>query len=130
VARMPAHTDPRPSHFHEIMLFWKTFSLPWGSASFFSTGQTNALSIKGLRGIVADCSPIKIAQGHLLDLIEKGVDTIFLPSVIKHAPDPFFSGPFFYLPYVQPSPTRSIRPSDFKSYGSRSFPQSYIRLDR
>ena len=49
-----------------------------------SAPSSNHLFDKGVRTIVADniCFPAKLMHGHIIDLIEKGVDRIFYPWVV------------------------------------------------
>ena len=90
---------PRLLHFHEIMPFWKTFFTALGFRIVFSERTNKRLIHKGVERIVAEtCFPIKVAHGHLLDLIDKGGRYHLSPQRDQHAPDPSFSGPFFYLP--------------------------------
>ena len=49
------------------------------------SGKTNKRIIrKGVETVTAQtCFPVKVAYGHVLELIEKGVDYIFLPSIVS-----------------------------------------------
>ncbi len=49
------------------------------------SGKTNKRIIrKGIETVTAQmCYPVKVAYGHILELIEKGVDYIFLPSIVS-----------------------------------------------
>ncbi len=49
------------------------------------SGKTNKRIIrKGVESVTAQtCYPVKVAYGHVLELIEKGVDYIFLPSIVS-----------------------------------------------
>ncbi len=70
------------------------------------SGKTSKETIrKGVESVTAQpCFPVKVAYGHVVELIEKGVDYIFLPSVVSAA------GPFeenkhnHFCPYVQSFP--------------------------
>jgi len=73
---------------------------------------------KGVEKVVAEtCFPIKVAHGHLLDLIDKGVDTIFLPSVVSMPLSHPSLDRSFVCPYVQSFPYAVRSALDFKSYG-------------
>ncbi|MBI5968679.1 MAG: hypothetical protein HY882_12605, partial [Deltaproteobacteria bacterium] len=63
------------------------------------------------------CFPIKVAHGHLLDLIDRGVDTIFLPSVINMPLSHPSLDRSFACPYVQAFPYAIKSAIDFKSHG-------------
>ncbi|MGD0552601.1 MAG: acyl-CoA dehydratase activase [Sedimentisphaerales bacterium] len=70
------------------------------------SGRTNKETVrKGLESVTAQpCFPIKVAYGHIVELIEKGVDYIFLPSIVS------VTGSFpqnkhnHFCPYVQSFP--------------------------
>ncbi len=49
------------------------------------SGKTNKRIIrKGVETVTAQtCYPVKVAYGHILELVEKGVDYIFLPSIVS-----------------------------------------------
>ena len=49
------------------------------------SGRTSKETIrKGVESVTAQpCFPIKVANGHIVELIEKGVDYIFLPSIVS-----------------------------------------------
>ncbi len=100
------------------MPFWKTFFTALGFRIVFSDRTNKRLIHKGVERIVAEtCFPIKIAHGHLLDLIDKGVDTIFLPSVINMPLTHHSLDRSFTCPYVQAFPDSVKSALDFKSYG-------------
>jgi len=117
-ADAPTIGIPRLLHFHEIMPFWKTFFSSLGFRLIFSDRTNKRLIHKGVEKIVAEtCFPIKVAHGHLLDLIDKGVDTIFLPSVINMPLSHPSLDRSFACPYVQAFPYSVKSALDFKSYG-------------
>jgi len=107
---------PRLLNFLEIMPFWKAFFTALGFRLVFSDTTNKRLIAKGVEKIVAEtCFPIKVAHGHLLDLMDKGVDTIFLPSLITMPSFPPRPGPFFACPYVQAFPYSVKSAIDFKA---------------
>jgi predicted CoA-substrate-specific enzyme activase len=109
---------PRLLHFHELMPFWRTFFSSLGFRTVFSDRTNKRMIHKGVEKVVAEtCFPIKVAHGHLLDLLDKGVKTIFLPSVINMPlshPDLDRS---FACPYVQSFPYAVKSAIDFKARG-------------
>jgi predicted CoA-substrate-specific enzyme activase len=114
----PAIGIPRLLYFHEIMPFWKAFFTSLGLRIVFSDRTNKRLIHKGVERIVAEtCFPIKVAHGHLLDLIDKGVDTIFLPSVIDMPLTHPSLDRSFNCPYVQAFPYSVKSALDFKSCG-------------
>lgn len=75
---------PRGLGMYEDYPFWRTFFNCCGIRTVLSGVSTNRLYEKGVRTIVADniCFPAKLMHGHVMDLIQKGVDRIFYPWVV------------------------------------------------
>jgi len=75
---------PMAMYFYDRLPFWATF---WGELGFkmILSDQTNKKIIKqGIESVIAEpCFPIKIAHGHVLDLMEKNPDYILLPSMMN-----------------------------------------------
>lgn len=75
---------PRCLMTFEHFPFWSTFFNHLGCRVVLSDRSNRAIIHKGLRKIQAEsCYPIKIAYGHVVNLIEKNVDYIFLPVEIS-----------------------------------------------
>ena len=74
---------PRALHTYEFFPLWESFFTELGYEVILS-GRTNDTIIhKGIEIVVAEtCFPIKVAHGHVLNLLEKKLDYIFLPSII------------------------------------------------
>lgn len=92
---------PRCLMTFEHLPFWSTFFNHLGCRVVLSDSSNRTLIHKGLREIQAEsCYPIKIAYGHVVNLIEKKVDYIFLPSEISQpkADDAQFS---YNCPLIQ-----------------------------
>ena len=114
----PAIGIPRLLNFHELMPYWRTFFATLGFRVVVSDKTNKRLINKGLEKVVAEtCFPIKVAHGHLLDLIDKGVDTIFLPSLISMPLSHPSLDRSFACPYVQSFPYAVRSAIDFKSCG-------------
>lgn len=75
---------PRGLGIYENYPFWQTLFGCCGIRVRLSGVSTTRLFDKGVRTIVADniCYPAKLMHGHIMDLIEKGVDRIFYPWVV------------------------------------------------
>lgn len=72
---------PRVLNIYEDFPFWHTFFTKLGYRVELS-GKSNAeLFYKGMATIPSDslCYPAKLAHGHIMDLIERGVEKIFYP---------------------------------------------------
>ncbi len=75
---------PRSMFFHELMPFFKTFWTALGFETVISEQSNKKLIHRGCEVALSEpCFPTKVGHGHILDLIDKGVKRIFLPSVIN-----------------------------------------------
>ena len=74
---------PRVLNMYENYPFWHTFFTDLGFRVELSTHSTREVYEKGISSIPSEtaCYPAKISHGHIMDLIEKGVDFIFYPAV-------------------------------------------------
>ncbi len=74
---------PRMLMFYEQFPLWGTFFQELALKVVISDKTNRRLINKGLQLILAEmCYPVKVAYGHVENLIEKNVDFVFLPSVI------------------------------------------------
>lgn len=75
---------PRALGMYENYPFWHSLFTNCGFNVQLSDKSTMKLYESGIRTVMADniCFPAKIANGHILNLIEKKVDRIFLPFVV------------------------------------------------
>ena len=74
---------PRVLMFFEQFPLWAAFFQELGVKVVLSDKTNRRLIHRGLQEVLAEtCYPVKIAYGHVANLIEKGVDRIFLPSII------------------------------------------------
>ncbi|RLA85353.1 MAG: CoA activase, partial [Deltaproteobacteria bacterium] len=74
---------PRCLTFHEFMPFWRAFFAELGFRVVLSDPTNKELIRKGVEAVVAEtCFPIKVAHGHVLNLMERGIRRIFVPSVV------------------------------------------------
>ena len=96
---------PRMTHFWELMPMWETLFIELGFDVVVSSRTTRSIINRGLEEVAAEtCFPIKVAHGHVRDLVEKGVDYIFLPTIVdmpKAGGDIVNS---YVCPYVQVVP--------------------------
>jgi predicted CoA-substrate-specific enzyme activase len=70
------------------------------------SGRTSKETIrKGVESVTAQpCFPIKVAYGHIVELIEKGVDYIFLPSIVSTVASFPENKHNHFCPYIQSFP--------------------------
>jgi predicted CoA-substrate-specific enzyme activase len=75
---------PRVLHFHELLPFWSAFFHHLGFEVVLSEVTNPQLIYRSVENVVAEtCFPVKVVHGHILDLVNKGVGRIFLPSIIN-----------------------------------------------
>lgn len=95
---------PRALWFWEFFHFFSTFFRECGFDVLISGTSTGELIHSGVENVAAEtCFPLKLAHGHVLDLLEKEVDYIFLPSILRSFPQGEFSESF-NCPYIEASP--------------------------
>lgn len=75
---------PRVLNIYEDYPFWHTFFTNLGFRVVLSDHSSHALFEKGMESIPSEsvCYPAKIVHGHIMNLIEKGVKSIFYPCIM------------------------------------------------
>jgi predicted CoA-substrate-specific enzyme activase len=94
---------PRVLHFFDFYPFWRAFFESLGFQVVVSDLTGQKIVEDSLELFSAEtCFPIKMVYGHIANLLEKNVDTIFLPSLIKVANEREQADQGSYIcPYVQ-----------------------------
>ena len=71
---------------YDLLPFWYTVFTTLGFNVVVSSNSTQKLYLKGQSSIPSDtiCYPAKLVHGHIIDLKEQGVDTIFYPTMTKN----------------------------------------------
>lgn len=78
---------PRALSYYNFFPFWYGFFNALGIKVVVSDKTTKNILSSGSSLVVAEtCLPVKIYVGHVLNLLEKGVDKIFIPSIQSIAP--------------------------------------------
>lgn len=78
---------PRAMSFYNNYPFFYGFFTDLGIEIVLSDKTTKKTLLKGAALVVTEtCLPVKIYVGHVLNLIEKGVENIFVPSIQSIAP--------------------------------------------
>jgi len=96
---------PRVLMFFEQFPLWATFFRELGVKVVLSDKTNRRLINKGLQEVLAEaCYPVKVAYGHVANLIEKGVDRIFLPSIIDLEKDSDDVARSYNCPLIQGIP--------------------------
>lgn len=109
---------PRILYLHEMLPFWKAFFTELGYRVILSDPTNKELIRKGVENVVAEtCFPIKVSHGHVLNLIEKGVKRIFLPSIVNLKPPHPDIPNSTACPYAQALPYAVHSSIDFKKAG-------------
>ena len=74
---------PRVLNMYEDYPFWFTFFTTLGFRVIISDKSTRKTYEKGMESMPSEsvCYPAKLAHGHIMNLIEKGIDTIFYPCM-------------------------------------------------
>jgi len=111
---------PQLLFFYELMPMWITFFQELGYEVELSSATNKKLIHNGVEKVVSEtCFPVKVAHGHILDLIQKGVKKIFLPHIVNlgrtGVEDP--SAETFNCPYVQTLPYTVRAAFDFDTLG-------------
>ncbi|MBW1912884.1 MAG: CoA activase, partial [Deltaproteobacteria bacterium] len=75
---------PRVLNIYENFPFWCTMFVQLGMEVRISSPSNAEIYEKGAGTVMSDsiCFPAKLVHGHIIDLIEKGVDRIFYPTVV------------------------------------------------
>ena len=75
---------PRVLNMFENFPFWNTLMVDSGFEVVLSPSSHEGLSEKGSKTIMSEniCFPAKLTNGHIIELIEEGVDRILYPMVI------------------------------------------------
>jgi predicted CoA-substrate-specific enzyme activase len=116
-ADAPTIGIPRALFLYEHLPFWKAFFLELGIRPVLSERTNRKIIHRGVETVVAEfCFPVKAAHGHVLDLIDKGVRRLFIPSVIDmHKVGNTRNS--FNCPYVQAFPYTLRSAIDFEKLG-------------
>ncbi|HLC17907.1 MAG TPA: acyl-CoA dehydratase activase [Thermodesulfobacteriota bacterium] len=114
----PAIGIPRMLFMYEMYPFWKAFFDTLGFRVQLSSPTNKGIIKEGMERIVSEtCFPVKVAHGHIQDLIEKGVKRIFLPSIVNLRPAGEGDAHTVLCPYVQALPYYSRSSFDYDALG-------------
>jgi predicted nucleotide-binding protein (sugar kinase/HSP70/actin superfamily) len=81
------------------LTFWKPFFETLGLKVVMTSQTTKAILDKGIRHTVPEiCVPIKIYTGHVIELLERGVDRIYIPRFVTIGAGETFCPKFLALP--------------------------------
>ena len=93
---------PRVLNMWEDYPFWYTFFTKLGYRVVLSPNSSKALFEKGMESIPSEsvCYPAKLVHGHIMYLIEQGVDMIFYPGVVYERRDSIAADNNYNCPIV------------------------------
>ncbi|MEE9515378.1 MAG: acyl-CoA dehydratase activase, partial [Candidatus Brocadiales bacterium] len=75
---------PRANMFFELYPMWKGFFTELGFEVVASNVTNHELIKEGVEHIAAEtCFPIKVAHGHVMDMLNEDIDYLFVPSVVN-----------------------------------------------
>ncbi|MBN1628875.1 MAG: hypothetical protein JW990_03855 [Thermoleophilia bacterium] len=79
---------PRAMYTYERLPFWATFFKACGFDVMLSRQTDKKIRQMGIEGAVAEpCFPIRVAHGHVAELIEEKADYIFIPNFLNEETD-------------------------------------------
>jgi len=114
----PAIGIPRVLFFYDLLPFWTTYFNTLGFRVVLSAPTNKKLVCQGVETIVTEtCFPIKVAHGHVIDLIDQGIKNIFLPSLINFKHPQRKIAQSYACPYVQSVPYTIQSTVNFKKCG-------------
>lgn len=123
---------PRTLFFYELFPYWATFLEELGFEVVLSDPTNKQIIRQGVEQVLSEtCFPVKVAHGHVLNLLKKKVDYIFLPSLINMKKEDDHNKENYTCPYVQSLPYVIKAAINLRDYPTRllSFPV-YFQLDR
>ncbi len=96
---------PRALVQHEMLPYWHAFLKELGYEVVVSPATHRGIITKGVEAVSTEtCFPVKVAHGHVLELIERGVDLVLIPSLISGPSDFEGQETSVFCPYVQSIP--------------------------
>jgi len=90
---------------YQFLPLWGTFLRELGFEVVLSGRSSKKVIEKGVEAVLAQaCFPVKVAHGHVLELVKKEVDFIWLPSIVSMTEDYPENKHNQLCPYVQTIP--------------------------
>ena len=108
----------RTMYFREMLPFFSAFLQELGFEVKVSSRTNKKLIHQGVEAIVNEpCFPLKVAHGHVMDLVEQGVKRIFYPAVVNLEAPGHELGYGQICPYAQTLPYTLPAAYDFAAKG-------------
>jgi predicted CoA-substrate-specific enzyme activase len=110
---------PAAMYTHDMLPLWRRFFRDCGFQVVLSE-ETNRTTVRqGLDCVVAEpCFPIIVAHGHVADLVDRGVDYIWLPNILS-AETKFMDNESHVCPWGQTLPFVIRQAPMFRSWQGR-----------
>jgi predicted CoA-substrate-specific enzyme activase len=112
---------------YQLLPLWGTFFDELGFDPIVSPASTKSLIHRGVEAVVSQpCFPVKVAHGHVMDLLDKKLDYLWLPSLVSmEREEPQINNQL--CPYVQTIPYQVNVALDPEKTGVK-FLRPFIRL--
>jgi predicted CoA-substrate-specific enzyme activase len=96
---------PRSLIFYDMFPYWRALLAHLDMDVVLSEPTNPALVRRALEHAAAEtCFPVKLVFGHVLDLLDKGVDLVLVPSVLSRDELPPGQSESNYCPYIPAAP--------------------------
>ena len=116
----PSIGIPRATLFFETYPFWKAFFSELGFRILTSPATNRKIISRGCEVVVEEiCFPIKVAHGHILELMDQKPDYLFLPSIINMEQLSSRAEVSYNCLYVQSLPYIAWAAIDFDRYQTK-----------
>ena len=111
---------PRAMYFYERFPFWNAFLKELDFNVQISDETSSTIIKKGYDATIAEpCFPIKVAHGHIQDLIDKDVDYVLLPNNINAKVHPEVTVNSYYCPWNTTLPFMAKSAKSFSDWKDR-----------
>ncbi len=114
---------PKALFFYELLPLFKTFFSELGLKVVVSETTNKEIIHDGIERVVGEtCFPVKVAHGHVVRLLERGVDFLFIPSFLNMKSGISANGDAKAgqtCPYVQAFPYMIRSAIDIKDYKTK-----------
>ena len=122
---------PRVLNMFENYPLWFTFLTTLGYRVILSSPSSKSLMEKGLDTLPSDsmCYPAKLANGHIIDLVNQGMSTIFYPCVAYEEQEFKDSHNHFNCPIVTSYPELIRNNIDLLKEKNITFLQPFLSLE-
>jgi len=122
---------PRVLNMYEDYPFWFTFFTELGFRVELSDRSSKQIYEKGIETIPSEsvCYPAKLVHGHIIQLIEKGIETIFYPCIANEPKEQQEADNHFNCPIVMSYPEVIKNNIDDLKAKSIRFIKPFLPLD-